>query len=144
MLEDMHNKQMHSSFCKRVKNTPLQWKKCLFPDGKHDVQFNIATTFIWYLFLSLNEWISLHSREGNHGKQHSQWSGTGVVAACSVSLISFNIWNYFKGRNDFQQGLVTPGTIRSWTEPWELSGFLARGPVSLSPLHLQAPFKNPS
>ena len=87
------------------------------------MQFKIDT-LIWHFVLSLNELISLHSRVENRGKQHSQWSGTETVAAFDISLTSVNVWNYFKGRSDSQQGLVTPVTIRSWTKPWELAGSL--------------------
>lgn len=50
-------------------------------------------------------------------------------------LISADVSNYFKGRSDFQQGLVTPVTILMD------QALSADGYVGLSPLCLHALFK---
>lgn len=142
MLEGTPNEQMHSSFYNKVENIPLQWKNAFSQVESMMCSSKLIPVFDILSSLWMNE--CLPSREENHGKQHSQWSETEIVAAFNISLISVNVWNYFKGRSDFQQGLVTPVTIRSWTEPWELSGFSAHGRVGLSPLRLQVPFKKPS
>lgn len=85
----MCNKQMHSMFYNKVKNSPLLWKMW-FPKGKREVQFKINTFICCFALFEWMNNVCVLKRKIMRNRI-SQQSGTETAASFNISLISINI-----------------------------------------------------